>query len=88
MADGRRNNGGARPGAGRPRKDEEDRAIKLLKPLEPKWLEAMEQALTDPNDKCRGIALRLFAEYSYSKPVASTEITIGEIHKPDWIEDI
>ena len=33
-------------------------------------------------------ALKLFAEYRFSKPAQTTDITIGEVLKPDWIEDL
>ena len=78
------NHGGKRPNSGRKPKDEEQKAIELLKDHDEVWAERLKTAVSEG----KNWALKLFAEYRFSKPVASTEITIGEINKPDWIEDI
>ena len=83
--DGRRNNRGTKGNkGGRPPKDEEQKAIELLKDHDEVWAERLKSAVSEG----KNWALKLYAEYRFSKPVASTEITIGEINKPDWIEDI
>ena len=78
------NHGGKRPNSGRKPKDEEQKAIELLKDHDEVWAERLKSAVSEG----KNWALKLYAEYRFSKPVASTEITIGEINKPDWIEDI
>ena len=78
------NHGGKRPNSGIKPKDEEQKAIELLKDHDEVWAERLKTAVSEG----KNWALKLFAEYRFSKPVASTEITIGEINKPDWIKDI
>jgi hypothetical protein len=81
--DGRRNNGG-HPNSGRKPKDAEQKAIELLKDHDEVWASRLKDAVSEG----KNWALKLYAEYRFSKPVQTTDITIGEVLKPDWIEDI
>ena len=56
--------GGARKGAGRKRKSEEQDLIEKLTPYEPLALAALEEALK----KGSSWAVKLFMEYKYGKP--------------------
>ena len=83
MADGRRNNGG-HPNSGRKPKDEEQKAIELLKDHDEVWATKLKDAVSDG----KNWALKLFAEYRFSKPVQQTDIKLGEINLPEWIRDL
>lgn len=58
------NRGGAREGAGRKSKAEEQGLIEKLTPLAPKAFEALESAINEKKDW----AIKLFFEYTYGKP--------------------
>lgn len=72
MADGRKNNGGARPGAGRRPKADEQKLIEKLSPLEPLALKALKSALADGESW----AVKLFMEYSYGKPRQQVDMDV------------
>ena len=75
MPDGRKNNGGARQGAGRKRKDEEQVLIERLDPLDPLALDGLEKGLKGG----KPWAIKLYFEYRYGKPKQQTDITsLGE----------
>ena len=71
MSDKRENNGGARNGAGRKPKAQEQKLIEKLTPLEPSALKALGDALKDG----QGWAVKLFMEYMNGKPRQSIEQT-------------
>jgi len=64
MSDKRENNGGARNGAGRKPKAEEQKLIERLTPLMPKAYEALKTALEGDESW----AVKLSFEYFYGKP--------------------
>lgn len=64
-------NGGARPGAGRKPKAEEQLLIEKLSPLEAKAFKALENAIDDEQNW----AVKLWFEYMYGKPKEKVEIT-------------
>ena len=70
MADGRKNNGGARKGAGRKPKAEELKLIEKLTPLESEAFKQLEKGLKQGNYA----HLKLFFEYLYGKP--NTVVTV------------
>ena len=59
-----KDNGGARKGAGRKPKAEEQKLIEKLTPLEDAGYKALKNALEDE----QGWAVKLFFEYMYGKP--------------------
>ena len=63
--------GGAREGAGRKTKAEEQSLIERLSPLEDIAFAALEDALK----KKQNWAVKLFFEYKFGKPKQSTDIT-------------
>lgn len=69
MSDNRKDNGGARVGAGRKPKAEEQKLIERLTPLADAGYKALENALKDE----QGWAVKLFFEYLYGKPKQSIE---------------
>ena len=71
MADGRKNNGGNRKGAGRKSKADEQSLIEKLSPLEEKAHLALKKAI----DNDENWAIKLYFEYMYGKPKQSTDIT-------------
>ena len=75
MSDKRENNGGARKGAGRKPKAEEQQLIERLSPLSDKGYKALEDALDDS----QGWAVKLFFEYMYGKPNQSTDLKVTEV---------
>lgn len=77
MADGRRNNGGRRPNAGRPSKRDEQKLVEKLKPLEPKAYEALERNL----ELGEGWAVKLFFEYMHGKPLQRVEAETTNKHE-------
>ena len=56
--------GGARDGAGRKPKAEEQKLIEKLSPLEPKAYQALENAIEDD----QSWAVKIFFEYMYGRP--------------------
>ena len=71
MSDKRSNNGGARKGAGRKPKAEEQQLIEKLTPLEKKAFKALENAIADEQNW----AVKLWFEYMYGKPKEKVEVT-------------
>ena len=76
MADGRKNNGGARPGAGRKPKIDE---LKLIEKLDnvinsDEVIKKMMQLIREDNFQ----ALRLYMEYRFGKPKERVDITTNE----------
>lgn len=76
MADGRRNNGGhsTKGFAGRKPKNEEQKLIEKLTPLQDKAFKALEDALADGSSW----AVKIYMEYMYGKPKEKREVTIKE----------
>ena len=72
--DKRINNGGARKGAGRKSKAEEQRLIENLTPMNEKALKSLEQGI----DKKEQWAVKLFFEYFYGKPQQRVDVTSNE----------
>lgn len=79
MSDGRKNNGGARPGAGRRRKAEEEELHGLLSKAWPaeKRLAALERvALIAESERKDALdAVKLLLAYTYGKPIERQEIS-------------
>src|SRR6476660_530382 len=77
MADGRKNNGGARPGAGRKRKaDELELQSLLIQAWPPEARQAALDRLAQKADSDRGDsldALKLLLAYAYGKPIERQE---------------
>jgi len=71
MSDKRENNGGARNGAGRKPKAEEQKLIERLTPLMPKAYEALKTALEGDESW----AVKLSFEYFYGKPKQTIDQT-------------
>jgi len=71
MADGRKNNGGVRSGAGRPGKADEQKLIEKLTPLAAKAYKALEDGLDDGNNW----AVKMWFEYMYGRPKEKLEVT-------------
>jgi len=71
MADGRKNNGGARPGAGRPPKADEQKLIERLSPLSDVAYQALDVALHNGEPW----AVKMWFEYRYGKPTQRQEIS-------------
>ncbi len=72
--DKRINNGGARKGAGRKSKAEEQRLIENLTPMNEKALKSLEQGI----DKKEQWAVKLFFEYFYGKPQQRVDVTSND----------
>ena len=72
--DKRTNNGGARQGAGRKAKAEEQQLIENLTPMNEKALKSLEQGI----DKKEQWAVKLFFEYFYGKPQQRVDVTSNE----------
>lgn len=72
--DGRKNNGGARAGAGRKPKSEEIELIEKLKPLEPLAFAALKEGLEKKDFKF----VQLYMNYRFGKPKETKDITINE----------
>lgn len=70
MAKGK--HGGARPGAGRPPKAQEQELIEKLSPMDDMALEALQSSL----EKKHPWAVKLFMEYRYGKPKETKDVTI------------
>jgi hypothetical protein len=72
--DKRINNGGARKGAGRKSKSEEQKLIENLTPMNEKALKSLEEGL----DKKEQWAVKLFFEYFYGKPQQRVDVTTND----------
>ena len=72
--DKRINNGGARQGAGRKGKAEEQKLIENLTPMNSMALESLEKGL----EKKEQWAVKLFFEYFYGKPQQRVDVTSNE----------
>lgn len=84
MADKRKNNGGARKGAGRKKKDEEDRIRDLS-------INALSDVFGSEEEAFKHIAkkakesfphLKLIIEYGYGKPKETIDLNHNELPKP------
>ena len=73
--DKRKTNGGARKGAGRKPKAEEQALIEKLSPLEPIALEALKTGLRKLISLGR---LKMYMEYTYGKPKETKDITLNK----------
>ena len=80
--DYRINNGGARKGAGRKPKADEQLLIEKLSPLE----NAAYKALKDALSNSESWAVKLWFEYSYGKPKQQADISLGGIPPIIWNE--
>lgn len=72
--DKRTNNGGARKGAGRKSKSEEQKLIENLTPMNAMALASLEKGL----EKKEQWAVKLFFEYFYGKPQQRLDVTSNE----------
>ena len=72
--DKRTNNGGARKGAGRKGKAEEQKLIENLTPMNSMALESLEKGL----EKKEQWAVKLFFEYFYGKPQQRVDVTTND----------
>ena len=72
--DKRINNGGARQGAGRKGKAEEQKLIENLTPMNSMALKSLEKGL----EKKEQWAVKLFFEYFYGKPQQRVDVTSNE----------
>ena len=72
--DKRINNGGARKGAGRKSKAEEQMLIENLTPMNEMALESLQKGL----EKKEQWAVKLFFEYFYGKPQQRVDVTTNE----------
>ena len=72
--DKRINNGGARQGAGRKAKAEEQKLIENLTPMNSMALESLEKGL----EKKEQWAVKLFFEYFYGKPQQRVDVTSND----------
>ena len=72
--DKRTNNGGARKGAGRKSKSEEQKLIENLTPMNAMALASLEKGL----EKKEQWAVKLFFEYFYGKPQQRVDVTSNE----------
>lgn len=69
--DKRANNGGAREGAGRKPKAEEQKLIEKLSPMEATAYKALSEAV----EKGHSWAIKMWFEYMYGKPKEKVELT-------------
>ena len=67
--------GGAREGAGRKSKAEEQKLIEKLTPLDQKAFAALENGI----DEGHSWAIKMYFEYMYGKPKETKDITISEV---------
>jgi hypothetical protein len=74
IMDKRTNNGGARQGAGRKGKAEEQKLIENLTPMNSMALESLEKGL----EKKEQWAVKLFFEYFYGKPQQRVDVTSND----------
>lgn len=82
MADGRKNNGGKRPGSGRKRKAEEQLLIEKLSPMDDKVFRAIERGIEENDFRF----VKMFFEYRFGKPVEPT-IDISKLND-DQVETL
>lgn len=92
MADGRKNNGGARQGAGRKPKDEEQKEIELIdSALEPdKWVKLFKSLYTKAVADGDTSAAKLIIERRYGKAKETVNLnhTLQEgVKLPDWMNE-
>jgi len=84
--DKRKDNGGARKGAGRKPKADEQQLLEKLSPLDDKGFKALEDGLVDG----QSWAVKLFLEYRFGKPKQSTDITTNgndiNISPIEWVK--
>ena len=85
--DGRKNNGGAREGAGRPKKSDEAELIERLK----KFDDIAEQKLIEGVQSGSYPHLKIFYEYRYGKPkqligVVTENETLEQVFKIGGVE--
>ena len=76
--------GGARPGAGRKSKAEEQNLIEKLTPLEPAALKALKTALMSGE----GWAVKLFMEYKFGRPTQKIDSSVKFIEQPLFNFDV
>ena len=74
IMDKRTNNGGARQGAGRKGKAEEQKLIENLTPMNEMALESLKKGL----EKKEQWAVKLFFEYFYGRPQQRVDVTSNE----------
>ncbi len=74
IMDKRINNGGARKGAGRKPKADEQKLIENLTPMNALALESLQKGL----EKKEQWAVKLFFEYFYGKPQQRVDVTTNE----------
>jgi hypothetical protein len=74
IMDKRINNGGARQGAGRKGKAEEQKLIENLTPMNSMALESLEKGL----EKKEQWAVKLFFEYFYGRPQQRVDVTSND----------
>ena len=74
IMDKRINNGGARKGAGRKAKAEEQKLIENLTPMNALALQSLQKGL----EKKEQWAVKLFFEYFYGKPQQRVDVTTNE----------
>lgn len=83
--DGRKGNGGPRPGAGRKPKTDVQALVEQLNPLEPLALKKLEEAI----QQGKPWAIKLFFEYRYGKPKQEYAATITPLpwgNLPPWMD--
>jgi len=74
IMDKRINNGGARKGAGRKSKSEEQKLIENLTPMNDMALDSLKKGL----EKKEQWAVKLFFEYFYGKPQQRVDVTTND----------
>lgn len=72
--DGRKNNGGARKGAGRPTKEDEAALVLKLSTLDDLAFETLEKGLKEGNYQY----WNKFMEFRYGKPKERVDVTSGD----------
>ena len=82
MADGRKQNGGRREGAGRKPKTEEQELIARLSPLDDEALKQLTQGLKSGDVQY----LKMFMEYRYGKPKQSIDAKVDGSMELVWNE--
>lgn len=70
--------------SGRKPKDAEQRLIEQLKPYEEEWVKILGKAIQEG----KPWALKLFAEYRWTKPKPSIETTVNLLNLPEWISEL
>ena len=86
--DGRKNNGGARKGAGRPPKAVEESLHKLMRsalPEEEFW-DIVASELRN-NGRNMGVAMKLYAGYLYGQPTQKVDLKVEEKNLPEWMQE-